>query len=293
MRRVIAKTAASRDAFTVAQLRSFQGPPAPKPVDVAGARFRPESLAGLAVEIAEPESGDTIADVLYLHGGGCVAGTPSTQRRLVGSLAREAAVRVWSIDYRLAPEHPYPAGADDTVAAYQALLEHVDPARLVLSGESGGAVIALAALLRARDARLAMPAAVVLLCPWTDLTLSGESTVENAGKDMLTPAFIEMCRDAYVGSNEPSDPALSPLFADLSSLPPMLLQVGELDLIRDDSVRFAKAANDAGSVADLRVWPGMGHGFTGTGDDLPESRAGIAEVATWLRKQLGAGTRGS
>ena len=286
MRKVIAKAAASRDTFTVEQLRSLQGPPDPKPIDVKGVRFRPESLAGLAVEIAEPDNASAAADLLYLHGGGGIAGTPRTQRKLVGAIAREANLRVWSIDYRLAPEKPYPAAVDDTVAAYRAMVERVDPRRLLLSGESGGGAIALSALLRARDAGLRLPAAVVLLCPWTDLTLSGKSTTENVGKDLLTPDFIAMCRDAYVGTHDPADPQVSPLFADLHGLPPTLLQVGALDLIRDDAVRYAKAAAAAGSPTDLRIWPKVGHGFTGTGDDLPESREAIAEIAAWIRTTI-------
>ena len=228
----------------------------------------------------------TPADLLYLHGGGGIAGTPRTQRKLVGAIAREANLRVWSIDYRLAPEKPYPAAVDDTVAAYRAMVERVDPRRLLLSGESGGGAIALSALLRARDAGLRLPAAVVLLCPWTDLTLSGKSTTENVGKDLLTPDFIAMCRDAYVGTHDPADPQVSPLFADLHGLPPTLLQVGALDLIRDDAVRYAKAAAAAGSPTDLRIWPKVGHGFTGTGDDLPESREAIAEIAAWIRTTI-------
>lgn len=284
MRRFVAKAVAHHGSITVEQLRSLQGPPSPPLVDVRGVTFWTESLAGLDVEIAEPA--DATADLLFLHGGGCIAGTPSTQRKLVGAIAREAAVRVWSPDYRLAPEHPYPAAVDDAVTAYRALLERVDSPRVVLAGESGGGLLAATALLRARDVGLPPPAAVVLLNAWTDLTLSGTSTTENVGKDFLTPPFLEMCRDAYVGEHDPADPQLSPLFANLAGLPPTLLQVGDYDLIRDDSVRYAKAAGMAGSPVDLRVWPKAAHGFMGSGDDLPESRAAITELATWLRTAL-------
>jgi acetyl esterase/lipase len=288
MRRVIAKAAASRDTLTVEQLRALQGPPAPKPVDVRGVTFRPQTLAGREVEIAEPASDLGDADVLFLHGGGFIAGTPSTQRKLVGAIARDARVRVWSFDYRLAPEHPFPAALDDGLAAYREILDRIDLTRLILMGESAGGNLAASGLLAARDAGLPLPAAVVLMAPFTDLTMSAPSIEENTGKDILTPAFVETCRDAYVGRHDPSDQRASPLFGDLSGLPPTLLQVGDLDLIRDDSVRFAAAAKAAGSPADARVWPDVSHGFVGSGDDLPESRQAIAEIATWIRTQLPA-----
>jgi acetyl esterase/lipase len=280
MRRVAAKVLARRGGFTVEELRRLQGPPATPPVDVRGVTFTEDVLAGLDVEIAAPSTGTADGDVLYMHGGGFVAGTPSTQRKLVGAIARHAGVRVWSVDYRLAPEHPFPAGLDDALAVYRELVERVD--RLVLMGESAGGNLAAATLLAARDERLRLPTAVVLMAPFLDLTMTAASLVENTGKDMLTPPFVEMCRDAYVDDHDPADPRVSPLLGELSGLPPLLLQVGEYDLIRDDSVRFAQRAGDAGSSAEVRIWPHAGHGFIGAGDDLPESRAAIKQITQWL-----------
>jgi acetyl esterase/lipase len=280
MRRVAAKVLARRGGFTVEELRRLQGPPATPPVDVRGVTFTPDALAGLDVEIAAPSTGTAHGDVLFLHGGGFVAGTPSTQRKLVGAIAREAGFRVWSVDYRLAPEHPFPAGLDDALAAYRALVERVD--RLVLMGESAGGNLAASTLLAARAEGLALPTAVVLMAPFLDLTMSAPSLLENTGKDILTPPFVEMCRDQYVGDRDLADPRVSPLLADLSGLPPMLLQVGEYDLLRDDSVRFAQRASEAGSAVEVQIWPHAGHGFIGTGDDLPESRAAIKQITQWL-----------
>lgn len=249
------------------------------PPEVDGVTFRAASLGDVTVEIAEP-SGDLVHEILFLHGGAYVAGSPGTARRLLGSWCRESGSRGWSVDYRLAPEHPYPAGLDDARAAWLSLLETgVDPNRAVLAGESAGGGLALCLAVALRDEGLPLPGRLVLFWPWTDLTLSGAAIAENRRRDFLTDSLLDMGRRAYAGDLDVGDPRVSPLFADLHGLPPTLLQVGGYDRVRDDSTRLAPLLD----YAELQVYPKLPHGWGAEGDTLREARASIARAASWLQ----------
>ena len=224
----------------------------PAPQDVATRRTtlggRP-ALELTPTAVTSPGPGH----LLYLHGGGYVIGSPDTHAGLVGELARRAGLRTTSVDYRLAPEHPFPAAVEDGLAAYRELLATgTDPRDLVVAGDSAGGGLALATLLAARDAGLPQPAAAVVFSPWVDLTVSGASIRTKADADpIFTEADIRAYADLYIGTGDRSQPLASPLFADLTGLPPLLIQVGANELLLDDAVRLAGRAG----TDDVEVTP--------------------------------------
>jgi acetyl esterase/lipase len=216
-------------------------------------------------------------------------GSPRTHRGLVADLARGARVRALSVDYRLAPEHPYPAGLDDCVAAYGWLLERrVDPSRIVVAGDSAGGNLALALLLRLRDAGIPLPAGAVLLSAATDLALTGDSHMTRKAVD---PYFANVGPNAlieeYVGVHDVREPYISPLYADLRGLPPLLIHVGDHEVLLDDSVRLGERAVAAGVDARTVVWPGMMHVFQMFAPFLPEARRANREIAEFVRDLIG------
>ncbi|MED5389318.1 MAG: alpha/beta hydrolase [Pseudomonadota bacterium] len=197
--------------------------------------------------------------VLYLHGGGYVAGSPESHRAITSHLARFANARVVVPDYRLAPEHPCPAAIDDALAVYEALLaEGVDPASLIIAGDSAGGGLAMATLQALKTAGKALPAATVLFSPWVDLTLND---LFDTDRDiMLSPAWLTSGAQAYAG-DDPAHPACSPLNGDLAGLPPVLIQAGSDEILLNDSHRLCAALNAAGTPARLQVHPQRWHDF--------------------------------
>ena len=186
--------------------------------------------------------------VLYLHGGGYIMGSLNTHRDMMGRISRAAQTRVLGLDYRLAPEHPFPAAVDDTVAGYRFLLDQgLPPSRLAIAGDSAGGALTLAALIAGRDAGLPMPAAAVCLSPFLDLEGTGESINTRADVDPIaTPEVIDVWAKAYLAGADPRTPLANPLFADLHGLPPLLIQVGDHEVLLDDSTRLAERAQAAG-----------------------------------------------
>jgi acetyl esterase/lipase len=217
--------------------------------------------------------------LLYLHGGGYFAGSPQTHRPITGWFAR-AGFAVFAPDYRLAPEHPFPAALDDARAAYGGLLAagHA-AARLVVAGDSAGGGLALALLLALRDADVALPAAGCLFSAWTDLAGTGASMQENAQIDaMFWPEGLPQAAAFYLNGADPRTPYASPLYGDYAGLPPLLLHVGERELLRDDSVRVAARAPGA----QLRVWPVVPHVWQLLHAFLPEARESLTIAAGFL-----------
>ncbi|HEU4328239.1 MAG TPA: alpha/beta hydrolase [Roseiflexaceae bacterium] len=254
----------------------------------------PPGVAAEALEIAGVPAewigtaGQTGGPVLlYLHGGGFTSGSCVTHRPLAAHLS-QAAMRVLLLDYRLAPEHPLPAGLEDAVAAYRWLLAGgVAPKRIALGGDSAGAALALGALLRLRDAGLPVPGAAVLLSPWLDLTLSGESIHTRAALDPLTTrAGLARAAELYLGGADPADPLASPLFGDLRGLPPLLIQSADHEVLLSDGVRLAERARRAGVDATLEVWDELWHVWHAWADELPEAREAIARAGAFLRARL-------
>ena len=195
--------------------------------------------------------------------------------------ARRSGLRTWAVDYRMPPDHPYPAPLDDCLAVYRALLEQVPPDQVVLSGASAGGNLAAATLLRARADAVPFPAALVLVSPEIDLTESGDSFATNAGVDYMLVDGLAASIALYAGEHDLSDPLLSPLFGDLTGFPPTFLQTGTRDLFLSNTVRMHRRLRDAGVDAELHVWEAMPHGgFFGAPED--------DEVAAELRRFLGA-----
>lgn len=257
----------------------------PPPEDVA---FTPTTVAGRpAAWVAAPGAREDRA-LLYLHGGGYCIGSIATHRMLASDLSRAAGLRVLLLDYRLGPEHPFPAAVDDATAAYRSLLDAgLDPRRLAIAGDSAGGGLTAATLLALRDADTPLPAAAALLSPWLDLTQSGESMTSKAAVDpMVQREALQRMADAYLGGGDARAPLASPLFADLRHLPPLLVHVGTAETLLDDSTRFTERARAAGVDVTLEVFEDMVHVFHAFGFLLPEARTANAQIGAFLRERL-------
>lgn len=225
--------------------------------------------------------------ILYLHGGAYALGSISTHREFVARLARAAGMRGLAINYRLAPEHPFPAAMEDATAAYEWLLGiGVEPSRIVVAGDSAGGGLALAALVALRDTGKPLPAGAVCISPWTDLTLSGASVQSKAHLDcVLDPDSLEMYARLYAGERDRTSPLISPLYADLSDLPPLLMQVGTDEILLDDATRCAAKARQAGVSVSLEVWDEMFHVFQLV-PFLPETKTAVGHIAEFASQNL-------
>lgn len=224
--------------------------------------------------------------LLYLHGGAFMIGGPDTHRGICASLAKRGSLEVCALDYRLAPEHPYPAAHDDVVAAYQALLEAgYRPEQIAIGGDSAGGNLSLVGCLSIIERGLPVPAALVCFSPATDFT--GEQMHEPpAGDPLIHPRWIEQAAELYCPPGMPrNDPGMSPLFADLGLLPPTLIQVGEDELLLNDSLRLAERAKAAGADVRLERYPGLWHVFQAHVGMLRAADYAIARVAAFLRER--------
>lgn len=241
-------------------------------------------LAGEWIEPQHPAPGRQPRLIFYLHGGGYYFCSPATHRAITFGLASRAAATVFALDYRLAPEHPFPAALDDSVAAYRALLAAgTDPGSIVIAGDSAGGGLALATLVALRDAGERLPAGAVLFSPWADLSASGDSIVSNHGQDpMFAGPSIAKAAKLYLGDTPPTHPLASPVYADLRGLPPLFVQVGSTEVLLDDSVRIAGNARAAGVPTHLRVWPRMPHVWQIFAPFLPEARRALSEAADFV-----------
>jgi acetyl esterase/lipase len=224
---------------------------------------------------------------LLLHGGGYNAGSPKTHRRMAANLAQATGMRVLVPDYRLAPEHPFPAGVKDALLAYGWLLSQgFSEADIVIGGDSAGGGLALSMLLALREAKAKMPLAAVLMAPWTDLTVSSPSYETLRAKDpIIDRDRLRQSGLWYAGNRDPADPMLSPLFADPTGLPPLLIHAGGDEVMVDDSVLFAEKAKAAGVETVLKVWPGLWHVFQ-TQSYIPEAAQAIREIGDFVHEQV-------
>ena len=223
--------------------------------------------------------------ILFLHGGGYVTGAPDLYRHLLWRFAAASAARVAAVQYRLAPEHPFPAAIDDALAAWRGLIAAgADPGHTVFVGDSAGGGLALALALRARDEGDALPAAIVALSPWTDLAVSGESVRRNADADpMLNADDVPHLAAHYLDGADPRHPHASPLYGDPAGLPPTLIQVGGDEILLDDSVRMAARMREAGCRVELEIWRRMPHVFQAF-PILPEARRAIARIGAFVQR---------
>ncbi|MFG2946210.1 alpha/beta hydrolase [Streptomyces adustus] len=274
-----------RDGFAAAVAR-------PAPTDVVTRRT---TLGGRPALELEPAEVSDRGRLLYLHGGGYVIGSPDTHAGLVGELARRAGLRALSVDYRLAPEHAFPAAVDDGLAAYRELLETgTDPRDLVIAGDSAGGGLSIATLLAVREAGLPQPAAVAVLSPWVDLTLAGGSIRSKEDADpIFTAADVRAYADLYVGAGDRAHPLASPVFADLTGLPPLLVQVGANEVLLDDAVRLAGRAGADDVEVTLEIGPGLPHVYQHHYGRLDEADAALDRAARFLSAHLGAGQTGT
>lgn len=228
--------------------------------------------------------------LLWLHGGGFVIGSPRTHRALAGHIATSAGADVYLPDYRLAPEHPFPAAADDAFAAYRAVLARGhDPARVAIGGDSAGGTLAILTALAIAEMDVPMPAAMVLASPVTDLTLSGASVESRRRKEaLLRPEWLQYGYRSFAGPLALTDPRVSPLFADPRGLPPTLVQVGEYEILLDDSLRWADRAWGAGVEVELQRYPGMWHDFQIQAAFIGEAARAVDDIGGFLRRRWAA-----
>lgn len=249
---------------------------------------RPVTTSLFAGEWQTPAPVDARRVVLYLHGGGYVSGSPATHLAVTARMAQEAGARLFALDYRLAPEHPFPAALEDAWAAYWWLLteQHVAPAQIVVAGDSAGGGLTLALLLALRDAGMPLPAGAVGLSPWLDLTLSGATLIANAGADYLNRDILRASAQMYSQGHALDDPLLSPLFADLRGLPPLLIQAGGAEMLLDDSRRFAARAQAAGVEVELTIFPHMVHVWHFTWRLEAQARRALGQIGEFVRTQV-------
>jgi monoterpene epsilon-lactone hydrolase len=272
---------------TVAQMRSdwdaaFGG-------STAAVICEPVSAGGVDGEWVSPANAPEDKAILYFHGGGFRIGSVASHRDLMAQIAFASGCRVLAINYRLAPEHRFPAALDDALAAYGWMLDRgLKPDNVAFAGDSAGGNLALAAMLALRERGLPLPVSAVLMSPWTDLAATGESYVSRAEADPIhqRPMILALAKNYLGGQGDPCDPLVSPLYADLGGLPPLLIQVGDRETVLDDSVMFADLARAAGVDVSLEVWGGMIHVFQMFGVELPEAHRAIASIAGFLNRHL-------
>jgi len=268
-----------------AAFESAASPPPP------GTTAEPVDAGGVPAEWVIAAGVDSDRVLLYLHGGAYQGGSPATLRRMIALISAAAQARVLSVDYRLAPEDPFPAAVDDAQTAYRFLLKSgAEPAAIAIAGDSAGGGLTLATLVALRDAGDPLPAAAVAISPWTDLALTGESLSTRADVDvMISPAGMREDAATYLAGADPRHPYASPLYADLHGLPPILIHVGDAEVILDDSTRFAAKARDAGVDVTLEVWDEMPHVWHAFAGLLPESDQAIERIGAWLQARCPRG----
>ena len=277
----------------------------PRPTDMAGRRARLNALCshymmqadvrvdaisanGVTAEWTITPAADASRVVMFLHGGGYVSGSLASHRHMVAQLGREAHARTLALDYRLAPEYPFPAALEDTIAGYRFLLaQGVAPHHIALCGESAGGGLAIAAMISLRDAGEPLPACAWLSSPWTDLAQSGETLVTKAEIDpLIQKPYLDELAAAYLHGADVRNPLASPICADLHGLPPLLIHVGSAETLLDDSVRIAALAGAANVRVTLDIWPDMIHAFPLFYPEIAAARQALAQAGGFVRAML-------
>lgn len=239
-----------------------------------------------AVRIAVPGARED-ACILHFHGGGYVIGSAALYRDFTWRISAAARAQVVYFDYRLAPEHPFPAALDDAITVYRWLAGRIDPERIVLLGDSAGGGLVLGTLLRLRDEGLPLPAATVAISPWTDLALTGPSLQSNAASDpMMDVARFPTFANYYLGGADARHPYASALYGDASGLPPTLIHVGGDEVLRDDATRMAAQMEAAGCEVEIEIWPRMPHAWHLYARILPEGREAIVRAGRFVQDNL-------
>ena len=249
-----------------------------EPVTAGGVRAEWTATAGDARDAA----------LLYFHGGGYVIGSLDSHRHLVAELGRACGVAALALDYRLAPEHPFPAAVEDALAGYRFLLGRgVAPGRIALAGDSAGGGLVVAAMVAIREAGLPQPAGGWCISPWVDMEAIGETMTSRAAADptVQKPGLLDMAR-LYLGGADPRSPLAAPIYADLAGLAPLLIQVGACETLLDDALRLAKTAGAADVRVDLEIWPEMIHVWHLFHPELAAGRRAIAAGGGFIRSLL-------
>jgi monoterpene epsilon-lactone hydrolase len=244
-------------------------------------------VGGIACEWVRCGAVEAGKVLLFLHGGGFNSGSPRTHRDLAARLSQAAGIPVLLPDYRLAPEHPFPAGVQDVIQVYRALRERLQPQHIFIGGDSAGGGLAMSVLLMLRDHGEVMPDAVVLMSAMADMALTGDSLFTRADFDPLTTEIgLRKAIELYMGDNDLKNPIASPVYADLHDLPPMLIHVGDHELLLSDSTRLAENAQLANVETQLKIWPEMWHVFHAWAADLPEAREAVAQIGDYIKAKL-------
>lgn len=253
-----------------------------------GIRWEQDQIDGVQGEWITPKNATTNRCLLYLHGGGYVLSTPHVHRVLVGRLARTLSCRAFMPEYRLAPEHPFPAALDDVTSSYHGILASgYAPAQVVVAGDSAGGGLTAALLLHLRDMGKSLPAAACLISALLDCTFSGSGLPELQQRDpFLRLSDLSRMAEHYYAAQNPQHPLISPLWADLNGLPPLFVLAGENEILRDEAVQFAERARQAEVAVDLKIWSGMVHAFPLFAGFIPEGKMAIAEIGAFFEKHL-------
>lgn len=261
------------------------------PVSLRGINRQEDSIPGpggpIPAEWLSFGRADRRRVILYLHGGAYIMGSPRTHRMITTALARMSGMRVLVPDFRLAPEHPVPAGIEDTVAVYSWLLaQGYDPAGIALVGESSGGGQCFATLIALNQRGFPPPACVVAFSPWVDLTMSGGSVRTNAKREKMLP--VERAEEVvgyYIGDSDPTDPVASPLF-DEGATPPVLIQASRAEILLDDAVRMSERLDSCGADVTLELWENTPHAWQFFGGLVPESREALEKAVAFLKRHL-------
>ena len=252
-----------------------------------GITVKRHKVDGITVEWIVPPERSAKSVILYLHGGAWVLGWYQNHRSLVARIGQASHCRVLAVDYRLAPENPYPAALEDSITAYRWLLKDgIAPDQTVIAGDSVGANLAIATLMALRDAGDPLPAAAVCISPMTDLACTGETFHTN--KDvLLTAKFALLMSRHYVGNEDPRSPLISPHYGNMMGLPPLLVHAGEDEILLSDAERLADNARNAGVNVRLAVWPRMWHVWHIWGPHLPEAKQAVDAIGDYVREHVG------
>ena len=232
-----------------------------------------------------PDQADSHSAILYLHGGGYMSGSIKSYRATAGQIAEAGKIRTLLIEYRLAPEYPFPAALQDALLAYE-WLQSNGYKKIIIAGDSAGGGLALATVSSLRNKQAPMPELVICISPWLDVEPSGESMITKAQLDpMLKKDDLKVCR-YYIGQNDPHNPLISPLYMDLTGFPPIALFVGSNEILLSDSTRLAEKAKETGVDVQIRIWHGMWHVFVFFAPFMPEATQAIAEIGNMIRHKI-------
>ncbi len=252
-------------------------------------KVEPLSANGVKAEWTSTPGADASKVILFLHGGGYVIGSLDSHRHLVAECGRTAGVRTLAIDYRMAPEHPFPAAVEDTVAAYRFLLSSgVAAGKICIAGDSAGGGLVVGGILAIRDAGLPLPACAWCISPWVDMEARGESFTDRAATDPTVQApTIRFMAETYLAGADPRSAHAAPHYGDLRGLPPMMIQVGACETLLDDSIQLARAAGIADVAVDLQIWPEMIHVWHTYHTELSAGKRAIAAGGAFVKSKLG------